>query len=271
MALASAALLCGCMTPASFDHTRHAKVGAADGATIPLKTYFRGLRTVAIHTGGNDYTFLVDTAGGRTLISPRLAEQLSCTPRGREVGYRMTGEAVAFQQCPRFTATIAGLPIELTPVAVFDIGALLPRELPSLDGVLALDAFRGKIVGLDWAHDEIVVSTAHGAAARFATLPARIATGENGGALTVLVPVRSKNDTMWFLLDSGNIRGTLLGGHVIRDGFVDATSESKASLTVGGAAPELFDVIVDTINYDGVFGTDYLQTHAVALDLRAAH
>ncbi len=237
---------------------------------IALAKYFRQLRSVDVRIEGRSYSFLVDTAGGRTLVSPRLAAAMLCTPRGRDVGYRMNGDPVVFQVCPRLRASVAGFDLDLAPVAVFDLSAVLPSELPPLDGVLALDAFRGQILALDWAKNELVVVGTSGDASYPAPVPLRYATGENGGSLTVLVPVSSAGNPAWFLVDSGDIRGTLLGRHLVRDGFVSPAADSTVRLGVGKDAEESMNVIVDDINFDGVLGAHYLVTHTITLDLRGA-
>ena len=124
---------------------------------IELAAYFRGLKTTRLVVRGQPRTFLVDTAGGRTAISPQLAASIGCQPQGHDIGYRMTGEAVAFRNCASFTAWAGNWQIRLDPVAVFDVNGLLPDELPRLDGVLALDAFRGQVISLDWAHARLDV------------------------------------------------------------------------------------------------------------------
>ena len=237
---------------------------------IALQPYFRGLRTVEVSIDGARYTFLVDTAGGRTLVTPRLATALGCTPRGRVVGYRMNGDPVIFQSCPRLRGSMGGYPLKLEPVASFDLAALLPAELPALDGVIALDAFRGQVITIDWRQNELVVSRPGDSRRLQVAAPGRFATGESGGALSVLLPVGVAPERLWFLLDSGDIRGTLLGRHVVRDRPALVAADSTAKLAIGEAAPEPLTVIVDDINVDGVLGTDYLQNHVITLDLRAA-
>jgi len=244
----------------------------ASAMRVTLAPYFRGLRTASISINGADYTFLVDTGGGRTLITPEVASALGCTPRGRDVGYRMSGEAVIFQNCPRLQGLLSSFPIDVAPVAVFDLNSLLPAELPRLHGVLALDSFRGQIVTLDWAQNVLIVHSAadgtdaitqHG-------LPIRVATGETGAALSVLVPVQDARDQMWFLLDSGDIKGTLVDHHALEDDSIQVDPNSTAQLRVGNNDREPFQITSDEINYDGVLGTQFLQTHVVTLDLRSA-
>jgi len=227
---------------------------------------------VSLRVNGAEYTFLVDTGGGRTLITPEVAAEFGCEPRGRDIAYRMSGEQVVFQNCPRLQGTLSSFAFQVAPVAVFDLNSLLPPELPRLHGLLALDSFRGQVVTLDWAKNLLLLHSPVDAAVAVAShgLPIRLATGENGSALSVLVPVRGAQDQMWFLLDSGNVKGTLVARHVLEDGSIQADSNALVLLRVGNQRPESLKVIPDDINYDGVLGTQFLETHVITLDLRNA-
>jgi hypothetical protein len=245
----------------------------AAGVRIPLVPYFRDLRTVTVSTGGREHSFLFDTGGGRTLITPALAARIGCRPSGRDVGYRMTGEPVVFQNCDRLGATAGGFPIGLSPVAVFDLAGLLPKELPALDGVLALDAFRGHVVTIDWTAGLVTVASSKESdrSARDRGVPLRFATGENGSSLTALVQVpATRGPYLWFLLDSGNIRGTLVAPHVREQGLLPFPSEATTTIRIGDGPPKTYDVSVADINYDGVLGTAFLRSAGVTIDLRRA-
>lgn len=54
--------------------------------------------------------------------------------------FRMSGERVAFRLCGPVQLGLGEITHELPSLGVFDLNALLPSELPRLDGLLALDA-----------------------------------------------------------------------------------------------------------------------------------
>jgi hypothetical protein len=239
-------------------------------STIELRTYFRELKTTQLLVNGKALTFLVDSAAGRTLISREVAGAIGCTPSGRDVAYRMTGEAVIFATCDALAASASGFALFLRPVAVFDVNALLPRELPKVDGVLALDAFRGHVVSIDWSHDRLVVHAPQDEDAALAAngVPTRIATGENGAGLSVLVPVRSASRPLWFLLDSADIRGTLVAQYVDDHDLLSRAADGTVSIAIGEGPGAQLVPVVDEINLDGVLGTAYLNLRTITLDLR---
>jgi hypothetical protein len=143
----------------------------------------------------------------------------------------------------------------------------LPPELPRLDGVLALDVFRGRIVTLDWKRNRLVARSAAPAPHEFA-LPVRFATGETGRTLTAFVRVEGRRGPLWLLLDSGNLRGLLLARHIVADSAIEILSDSFASLRVTSMPPMRLPFAVADLIIDGALGTDFLQRGAMTLDLR---
>ena len=97
----------------------------------------------------------------------------------------------------------------------------------------------------------------------------RFATGDTGASLTVLLEVSGSRGPLWFLLDSGNLRGTLIGSHVVRDGLLSIAADTSIALRLGSGRTARFTTIADAISYDGVLGTDFLLAEPVTLDLRS--
>jgi len=251
-----------------------APVAAPGGTTavLALQPYFRELKTVRVSAAGRPLTMLLDTGGGATLVTPDVARALGCTPFGRDVGHRMTGEAVEFQRCESLTVSSGAWQRRLEPVGVFDIGRLLPPELPKLDGVLALDAFEGDVVTLDWAAGTVTVHAPADAAAALKRtgVPVRIATGDSGRFYSALLPVAASRGGLWFLLDSGNIRGTLVARHVARDGRLNIAENGDAVLTIGARPPVTLRTEAADLDIDGALGAAWLLLGPVTLDLRGA-
>jgi hypothetical protein len=240
--------------------------------TLTLEPYFRDLRLVRVLDGATPLTLLVDTGGGATLITPEVAARRGCRPYGRDVGHRMTGEPVEFARCDELTVSAGRWRRRLQPVAVFDVNALLPPELPRLDGVLALDAFRGQVVTFDWPGGRIIVQGAADAApARHADgLPVRFATGDTGRMLSAFVPVVARQGRLWFLLDSGDLRGTLVARHVVRDGLLTLLPDGSLDLAIGQRPAANLPATVTDLVIDGALGASYLMQGPITLDLRAA-
>lgn len=266
--MAVSIVLGGCSHPAPSTATP----SPAGSATVTLDPYFRGLRTAHVESDVGDLTLLFDTGGGATLVTPGVAARMGCQPFGRDVGYRMSGERVEFSQCDALSLRSGGFSGRVEPVGVFDVNALLPEELPRLDGVLALDAFRGRVITLDWPAGHLQVHAGDQAepVARASGLTYRAATGDTGRMLEVFLPVAARRGRLWFLLDSGDIRGTLVSHHVPEQGLLEVGPEGKVSLAIGGRRPLDLVVEQDDLAIDGALGTAYLMNGPVTLDLRLA-
>jgi hypothetical protein len=240
-------------------------------ATLTLQPYFRELKTVRVRAGQASLTMLFDTGGGATLVTPGVADRLGCRPFGRDVGRRMSGEQVEFRQCESLDLSSGDWRRPAAPVGVLDVNALLPSELPRLDGVLALDAFEGEVITLDWAAGLVTLHAREtaDAALRQYGLPVRIATGDNGRFFSAFVPVAATRGRLWFLLDSGNIAGTLVAQHVVRERLLTIESGGDLSLSVGPRPAFAVRATTADLVIDGALGTAFLMRGPVALDLRA--
>ena len=60
--------------------------------TIYLENYVGDLKKVNVTIGNNSYSFLFDTGGGETFISPEIANSLGKTIYGSTTGFRMSGK-----------------------------------------------------------------------------------------------------------------------------------------------------------------------------------
>lgn len=232
--------------------------------TLALEPFFRELRIVRVESSAGPLNLLFDTGGGATLVTPEVARRLGCAPSGRDVGHRMSGERVEFSRCERLDLKVGRWTSTASPVAVFDVNALLPVELRTLDGVLALDAFRGRVLTIDWPKHEIRVSDGIDVPADL--LPHRIATGDSGRFFTAMLPVASRGGLLWFLLDSGNIAGTLVANHNTQ--LLAVSTTGTVSLQVGGRGLVTLPATPAEMILDGALGTAYLLTGPVTLDLR---
>lgn len=100
---------------------------------------------------------------------------------------------------------------------------------------------------------------------------ARLATGESGRFLTALVRVEGTREPLWFLLDSGNLRGTLVATFVLRDSLLPLRGSQEALMTVGGRSPGRFSFTAADLILEGALGTDYFLSGPLTLDLRSNH
>src|SRR5690606_827071 len=103
--------------------------------------------------------FTLDTAGGITVVSPDYAIAGGCKPWGRMVGFQMTGNRLEMPRCDDFSFRADGYPLRITSAGVLDIAPLIAKDAAPIEGSLALDAFDGQTISIDFAGGELVVES----------------------------------------------------------------------------------------------------------------
>lgn len=121
--------------------------------TIRSKNYLGNLKKTDISIGGQPCTFLFDTGGGETLISPDIAKILNKFIYGHSTGYRMNGDRLTCRKCDSVCISLGVASIFHPTVGVWDIMSILPEGFTNIDGVISLKSFKDKIVTLDLAND----------------------------------------------------------------------------------------------------------------------
>jgi hypothetical protein len=238
---------------------------------IPLDTY-RTRRSVTVQIGGQTGRFLLDTAGGLTIVTPAFAERIGCRPWGRIVGFHMMGTRIESPQCNDLRIDIAGLTLNAPVVGVLDVMSSLPKDAAPLDGLLSLDVFAGRVITLDVSNHLLVVETAASAGQRTRgarEAQARLGREVMGSALTVFVAAPTPSGPVWLELDSGN-GGTILVSKPIAPllGLDENNAESQEARfpIVGGAHVE-GRVLVRDMVIDGNLGMPFLGKWRVTMDL----
>ena len=157
---------------------------------IPLQDYFRTLKSVQVTIEGKPYTFLFDTGGGLTLISPEIARELDKEVYGNFVGFRMSGEKVASKLCDSLYIGIGGREFFHPYVGVFDIMSLLPADFQRVDGLISLKTFEHEKISLNLEKSQVIVETERSFSHRIRHMnevPARFANGPCGRELNIFL------------------------------------------------------------------------------------
>ncbi|WP_179222994.1 retropepsin-like aspartic protease [Pontibacter ummariensis] len=181
--------------------------------TIHLKTYISQLKKVELTIAGQPYSFLFDTGGGETFISPEIARRLGKAPYGNSTAFRMSGEMLKYQRSDSVTIQIGTNTFFHPTVGVWDLMSILPEGLPKIDGVLSLKSFSDRVVTLDLTGNRLILETP--ASFRklkrsISVLPSRFANGLDGNELTIFLNIPYNKRPYWFLFDSGNLNDLLL-------------------------------------------------------------
>lgn len=240
---------------------------ALEPVDVQLAPYIGRLVTVDVVVEQDTARLIFDTGGGQTVISPRMAERAGCTPSGRSVGFRMTGERIESPVCSDVTFSIQGVAFTDPSVGVWDVQELLPEGVPPVDGLLSLKTLATRPITLRLAQGRLTVETDASFGRQIAEmhrLRSRMATGPAGAELSVFVRAAA-SDTGWFLIDSGNLDVVQIAPHMAgAHGSDDATWE--APLTLDGVASVEATFRAKDIIYDGVLSEGFLRHWTIAFD-----
>ena len=246
-----------------------AMAAAAQPTVLKLEQFRRSV-AFRVNVAGKERLFQFDTGGGNSFISPEIASELKCEKGARVVGFRMTGEKLEAPRCDDVAVMIGGHDFVIPVAGVYQVGEFNAKGV-TVDGLIALDAFDGKTITLDFAGLRLIVETPESAATRVAhatELPARLVRELGGYALTVDVQVPSKVGHLGFELDSGN-GGTILVAKPYASlfGFDPDKGPQQGSIPVGKGMVAQWLVFPAGITLDGNLGMPFLKNYLVTLDL----
>jgi hypothetical protein len=190
--------------------------GPVAAQEIRLGDYLGALHTVEATVAGQSGTFLFDTGGGVSVVTPEFAERIGCTPWGNVSGFRLSGERLDGPRCDDVVFDLGdGVSLASPAAGVFDLKAMLPPQGP-VDGILSLDAFVDQPFTLDLAGSRIILETPASLAARIdgaVEVPVHFARQAGGYSITVLAGVETDAGDLWLQLDSGAVPPLLLAPH----------------------------------------------------------
>jgi hypothetical protein len=247
-------------------------VPPARPVAIPLEPYLGVLWSFQADVDGKPRRFLLDTAGGITVISQPFADSIGCKPWGRVTGFRMRGDRVDAPRCDDVGLTAAGLPLKAPTAGVIDFSTLLPKDAPPLDGSVALDAFAGRAVTLDLAGRRLIVETPDSLKVRArqgVEVPVRFSREAMGLALTPFVAAPTAKGRIWLELDCGSTGALVIGKHVADLLGLDPAVQKGQSveMTLVGGPKISGKVLVEDMILDGNIGVPALRQWVVTLDL----
>jgi len=250
-----------------------AQPNAEQPISIALTPLRERLRTVDVSAGAASGTFLFDSAGGVTMVSPGFARRANCAPAGRGVGFRMNGERLDTPLCRGLTLDIGGQSWTPRQVGVLDLAPYLAPGQTAPDGNLALDAFEGRAVTIDVAHNALVVETPASLAVRIAgasELPMRLSRESQGASLSANIGVPTPDGLVWFELDSGNGGTVLVSKHLAATFHLNADAQGPQPLELDIAPGIHFSTdraFTPDLILDGNLGMPFLSRFVVTLDL----
>ncbi len=253
-------------------------VPAATDPTIRLGDFMGRLRSIEVTVGNQRGTFLLDTGGGVTFVTPDFAKKIGCVPWGQISGFRLTGERLDMARCDGVAVGLQnGKTLPAATVGMFDLMSLMPPGAPVVDGSLALDAFDGRMFTLDLRAGTLEFETAKSLAKHVAgavEIPIRVSRhGNSGHGLGVYARTKTAKGDLWLEIDSGGNAPVLLRNRIaVEAGAADpaATQAQPYKLVLSGKAGDVSldtRAIVRDMIHDGVVGMPVLVNWRITFDL----
>ncbi|MFT3761142.1 MAG: aspartyl protease family protein [Pseudoxanthomonas sp.] len=249
---------------------------AAAGEAIELGDYMGRKRSIEVVVGGQRGTFLLDTGGGVTIVTPEFAKRTGCTPWGQISGFRLTGERLDMPRCENMEIGLPG-GRTMAPVTagVIDLMSLLAKGDAPVDGSLALDALDGQLFTLDVRAGTLQFETPESLEARVADaveIPIRVSRyGNSARGVAVYARSKTAKGDLWLELDSGGDAPVLLPNSMAAEAGADPAVEKQPyTLTLSGTDRDVTQptrAIVRDMVRDGVVGMPVLVHWRLTFDL----
>lgn len=232
--------------------------------------------TIKAQVGAKTYSFLFDSGGGATVITPEVVQEIGCKPLGRGVGFRASGERLEGSRCENIHFQMGNFST-ITDTGIYNVMAFFDAETPPLGGIISLQTFENYPITLDLANKRLIVETEKSLKERIADmkpLQSRLSRQVGGATVDVFVAANTPNGRIWLELDTGNTGPVFLARHAIEQLGVNLDAANKSRLTkpvkydfpglgTTEAASRERDII-----YDGQLNFDTIIKWLVTIDLR---
>ena len=251
-------------------------IRAADEYKAPviilIGAYLGVLPSLRILIGGQQSTFLLDTGGGLTMLTPETAKALGCKSWGQVTGFRMRGDRLDTPRCNDVHLPLKGTSVAVPLAGVWDFSKVLPKDAPPLGGSIALDAFAGRVVTLDLTENTLTLETQASLKERIrhaTEVPMRFTREIGGAALVPYVAVETPQGRIWMELDSGSNGDVIVNRPLAEALGLDPKAKGVQPfvLSLGGVLSVKTKGSVDDLIVDGDIGALVLKRWAITLDL----
>ncbi len=231
------------------------------------------MMTLRAKVRGHEGTFVFDTGGGVSYLSPAFAQAIGCKPWGQLSGFVLTGQRLDMKRCDNLMFYIDQHPFPALIAGVFDLMKFMPANVPRIDGSIGLDVFADRAITLNLAERTLTVESTPSLNARIRQgreVPIRLVREVEGVALAVVVGVVTPEGTAWMEIDSGNGGANVVAAHIapllnLKTGMKEP---QPAKFNLAGGIPVSGDARVnETLIMDGNIGTRFLINWNLTFDL----
>jgi hypothetical protein len=261
--IGAAALLC-CSAPSMASDAPDAP------QVIKLERFRKALWTVRVTINGKSGDFLFDTGGGHTLVTSDFARGIGCKFVGRITGYNMFGKRIDTPYCNDVAIQAGTVPLGRGAIGTIDFGTQFAGD-KTPDGLLALDAFDGKVITIDQAAATLTIETPNSLEQRtksMVELPLRVSRECSARCLSVFLGVPRPEGMTWLILDSAAGGVSLIAKDYAAAFGLDANAkDQRLRLDVAPGISVDSPVIVTDMIMDGNLGQPFMSRYMITLDL----
>jgi predicted aspartyl protease len=237
---------------------------------IKLQRFRKALWKVHITVKGKPGDFLLDTGGGVTLLTEEFSRGVDCKYWGRTTGYNMFGKKSEGPHCDNVELKAGD--VALTPVNIgkIDFGDQFAGD-KTPDGLLALDAFDGKVITLDQKAATLTIETPRTLSTRIKVakeLPVRLVRDCSARCLNAFIGVPTPAGMTWLILDSGAGGVSLISkDHAEVFGLDPNRKQQQLKFAAAPGIPIDSPVMLADMIMDGNLGQPFMSQYVITFDL----
>jgi len=237
---------------------------------LKLERFRKALWKVHVTVKGKPGDFLLDTGGGVTLLTEEFSRGVDCKFWGRTTGYNMFGKKSEGPHCDNVQLKAGDLALTPVNVGKIDFGDQFAGD-KTPDGLLALDAFDGKVITLDQKAATLTIETPKSLSARIKVakeLPVRLVRDCSARCLNAFIGVPTREGMTWLILDSGAGGVSLVSrDHASIFGLDPKQKEQRLKFDAAPGIPIDSPVMLADMIMDGNLGQPFMSRYVITFDM----
>lgn len=233
--------------------------------------------TVNVEIGGKTYPFLFDTGGGITTISPKIAQEIGCTPFGQITGWNAGGTRLDFKRCDNVELKMGDYTTRVD-MGLYEIMTFFSPDTKEIGGIVALQTFRDHVITIDLAGNKLTVETEKSFAERIRDmkpLESRIGSQGAGAVIDLFVAANTPKGKIWMEFDTGNFGTLQFAPHAQEMLGINFDAPNRAKMTkpvkidIAGLGQIEMPARERQMIYDAMLNYETISKWTVTIDLRS--
>jgi len=238
---------------------------------IKLQRFRKALWTIHVTVKGKEGDFLFDTGGGQTHFTDEFLRGMDYRFWGRGTGYNMFGKKGEGPHCDDVQITAGDVALVPVSIGKIDFEGQFPGDKDP-DGLLALDAFDGKVITIDQNAATLTIETEKSLKKRIRSMkefPFRLARECSGRCLSAFLGVKTPDGMTWMNMDTGAGGVSLIAKEYAASLGLDPNKkEQQINYRLSPHVAITGPVFVTDLIMDGNLGQPFLSKYIITFDLK---